>query len=150
MHPLRDKQLDLIRLSLRAIKKKISLLLNLAKKGHIDTDFWSVWCYLPFSVGQNLTFSTFQEKQSYTYGQNCQMAKSSEIMIQKNSLKGCDSPSRKHPPTQKNKWRSDTWNIFKGLHKWGDFSRCRWSQLCQTSKLTNTERFFKGALTHMS
>jgi hypothetical protein len=53
--------------------------------------------------------------------------------------------SGQHPPTfQRNKWHSSVWDSSKGLHKCRDFSRCRWSQLCQTSKSNQSWEILKG------
>jgi hypothetical protein len=83
--------------------------------------------------------------------QTAKLAKSSKTTVQRNTLNRHDPPWAVSIPqlltSQRNKWFSTTLDNSKRLHKWGEFSRSRWSPWCQTVKVTNAERLKRGSYT---
>jgi hypothetical protein len=84
--------------------------------------------------------------------QTAKLAKSSKTTVQRNTLNRHDPPWAVSIPqlltSQRNKWFSTTLDNSKRLHKWGEFSRSRWSPWCQTCKSNQCWEIEKGFL-HM-
>jgi hypothetical protein len=93
--------------------------------------------------GTKSDFLDFQGKTtSAPRDRTAKLAKSSETTVQKKQFKRMQSLSGQCPQTsQRNKWHSAIQDSSKGLTN-EDFSRCRWSQLCQTSKSNQSQEIF--------
>jgi hypothetical protein len=97
-------------------------------------------CCFPSSVGQNLTFWTFREKHSHPKGQNCQTGKIFRGDCSEKQFKRTWSPRGQHPP---NFSEEQVPFSYTRQFKWGDFSRFKWSKLCQTFKSNQSQEILK-------
>jgi hypothetical protein len=133
----------LIKPSLTAIKKKKSLYCSIWPKGL--NWHWLLICLTPLSsVGQKSDFLDFLGEATLALmDKTVKWVESSETNCSEKQFKRMWPLSGQYPPASQNKRRSATRGSSKGLHKWGDFSRSRWSQLCQTSKSNHTQEILK-------